>query len=147
MIVRGGLVLALGVASVATSGSGRRATVRVERASYPDGSPMWVRHYRDGVADGLHEGWWPDGTVKFSYWYERGEREGEAREWHANGALYHIATYRRGREDGHQELRDVDGSIRASYDVVDGRRYGSIGAMGCTPGDSLRASGARKERR
>lgn len=105
------------------------------RAWYPGGSPMWTRTYVRGVEQGEHQGWWPDGTLKFSYSYVKGVREGESREWHANGRLFHLATYRGGHEEGRQRSWDADGTPRAAYDVVNGRRYGTIGTMGCTPGN------------
>lgn len=105
----------------------------VARAWYRDGRPMWNRAFRAGRERGLHEGWWPKGSKKFSFIYDNGVLEGVAYEWYEDGRLFREATYRHGQEEGPQRMWDADGALRASYEVRDGRRYGSIGAMGCTP--------------
>jgi antitoxin component YwqK of YwqJK toxin-antitoxin module len=58
--------------------------------------------------------------------------EGRAREWFANGRLYREFRYRHGQEDGAQRMWYADGTLRASCVVRDGRRWGLMGAKGCT---------------
>lgn len=113
-------------------------TRHTQRARYADGRLMWERQYVGGREEGTHRGWWPNGARKFVYTYHDGVLEGTAFEWYADGRPFRVATYRRGHEEGPQRMWDSAGLLRASYDVREGRRYGSIGAMGCTPGDSAR---------
>ena len=103
------------------------------RAWYADGLPMWVREYHAGREDGVHTGWWPDGTRKFRLAYVDGLLEGASHEWYIDGKPFRDSNYHRGQETGLQRMYDADGAVRASYEVRGGRRYGSIGAVGCTP--------------
>jgi hypothetical protein len=104
----------------------------VARAWYADGRPAWVRAYRTGREDGDHAAWWPGGTPRLEEHFVRGRLEGRVREWFANGRLYRDFRYRRGQEDGAQHMWYADGTLRASYVVRDGRRWGLLGAKGCT---------------
>ena len=103
------------------------------RAWYADGQPMWVRGYTAGRETGVHTGWWPDGTRKFRLAYVDGLLEGASHEWYVDGSPFRDSNYHRGQETGLQRMYDADGAVRASYEVRGGRRYGSIGAVGCTP--------------
>ena len=105
----------------------------IAEAWYPDGHSMWNRQFHAGREHGIHEGWWPDGSKKFVFAYRNGVLEGVTQEWYADGRLFRQANYRHGQEEGPQRMWDADGTLRASYEVRDARRYGSIGAMGCTP--------------
>ena len=100
-------------------------------ASYPDGTLMERRYFVEGRKGGVHEGWWEDGSPRFRYTFRDDLHEGEAREWFTNGRLYRAFNYVAGREEGEQIMYYEDGSVRANYSVVDGRRYGSIGAKPC----------------
>jgi len=102
-----------------------------------DGRVTEERSYRAGLAHGLHRGWWDGSLPRFEYRYERGVLEGEALEWDTRGRIYRSATYHGGHEEGAQKMWNADGTLRANYVVRSGRRFGFIGATGCTGGDSL----------
>jgi len=117
----------------------------VMRTWYPNGQPRDERSYRGGLEHGNHRGWWEDGTPRFDATYVRGSREGTMWEWNRAGMLFHLGHYQRGTESGSQQMWNDDGSLRANYVVRDGRRYGYMGAVGCTPSDSTdRPSSADK---
>ena len=140
MIVRNWLA---GLALGAVMGAGDGAP-RVEElvSRYADGALREVRSYRAGREVGVHRGYWPSGAPRFEYEYRDGLMHGRAREWHEGGGQYREARYVRGHEEGAQRMWSADGSLRASYVVRDGRRFGFIGAVGCTgavaadPGDA-----------
>jgi antitoxin component YwqK of YwqJK toxin-antitoxin module len=58
--------------------------------------------------------------------------DGVAREWSREGKLLSEFHFVAGHEAGQQRMWNDDGSIRSNYVVRDGRRYGLIGAMGCS---------------
>ncbi len=45
---------------------------------------LWVE-YRDGLEDGLTQGWYPEGTTSFRGFMRSGKLEGEWIEWYPNG--------------------------------------------------------------
>ena len=102
-----------------------------------DGRVAEERSYMGGLAHGLHRGWWDGSLRRFEYRYEHGFLEGQALEWDTGGRMYRSATYHRGHEEGPQKMWNADGTLRANYVVRSGRRFGFIGATGCTGGDSL----------
>ena len=102
-----------------------------ERSFYPGGALRAVRHYERGAEVGVHRGWWPDGTPQFERRYVDGRADGLARTWFATGRRFEEHRYVAGQEAGLQQLWYPDGRVRASYEVRDGRRYGSIGSKLC----------------
>jgi hypothetical protein len=108
----------------------------VVRAFYESGAPREERRYRGGVEAGTHRGWWENGRERFVASYRNGVLDGAVREWTEGGQLYHLAHFADGHERGTQRMWNPDGSLRANYVVEGGRRYGFIGAVGCTGGDS-----------
>ena len=58
--------------------------------------------------------------------------EGVQRQWYPDGRAFTEFEYRAGHEAGRQRMWNPDGTIRSNYVIRDGRRYGLIGAMGCT---------------
>jgi hypothetical protein len=102
-----------------------------ERTWYPDGALRAIRYYAHGAKVGVHRGWWPDGTPQFERRFAHGRPDGLARTWYANGQLFDEHRYVAGQEAGPQQLWFADGRVRASYEIRDGRRYGSIGSKPC----------------
>jgi hypothetical protein len=90
------------------------------------------RGYREGMRDGEQRAWWDDGSPRSVSHYAAGLMDGETREWDAQGHPFRLTHYRAGRESGEQKLWNGDGTLRANYVVVDGRRFGRLGATGCT---------------
>ncbi|HEX8243454.1 MAG TPA: hypothetical protein VF541_08165 [Longimicrobium sp.] len=114
----------------ATYAKGRRDGVA--EGWYPDGRPAWRGGFRAGREEGSHRAWWPDGKPRLVERFRGGRLEGTVREWFANGRIYREVHYRAGQEAGRQRMWYADGTLRASYVVRHGRRYGLMGAKGCT---------------
>jgi len=104
-------------------------------AWYPDGAPRWERRFAHGRESGVHRGWYADGQIKFEERFTDGLVQGVAKEWFPDGTPYRAFTYVDGHEEGLQRMWYVDGEIRANYVVRNGRRFGSLGAKGCTGED------------
>ncbi|HYV96737.1 MAG TPA: hypothetical protein VE967_04690 [Gemmatimonadaceae bacterium] len=104
----------------------------VVRGWYENGAIEYSRSYRHGAESGDHFGWYENGARKFSYHYASGVTEGVQRQWFPNGHLLTEFHHRAGHEAGQQRMWNADGSIRSNYVIADGRRYGLLGATGCT---------------
>jgi antitoxin component YwqK of YwqJK toxin-antitoxin module len=104
--------------------------VVVER--YENGRLKREASYRGDKLDGVVRGWYDNGAPKFELHYRRGVSEGEQREWYPTGQLYTLFTHHTGHEAGQQRMWNSDGSIRSNYVIKDGKRFGLLGAMGCT---------------
>ena len=91
--------------------------------------------YSGNVLDGVSRGWYEDGALKFEYSYRNGVSEGEQRQWFPSGQIFTLFNHRAGHEVGQQRMWNADGSIRSNYVIKDGKRFGLIGAMGCTGKD------------
>jgi antitoxin component YwqK of YwqJK toxin-antitoxin module len=115
---------------------------RADTTRYAGGRVAAIRHYdARGRAAGTHRGWWENGAPKFAYTYAGGVMEGRAVDWFRDGRPYREAHYARGHEDGPQRMWYADGTLRASYVVRDGRRYGLMGAKGCVTRDDSTRTG------
>ena len=99
---------------------------------YADGRLAWRGGFRRGREEGMHRAWWPDGRPRLVERFRDGRLEGTVREWFPGGRIYREVHYRAGQEAGRQRMWFADGTLRASYVVRDGRRYGLMGAKGCT---------------
>jgi protein SCO1/2 len=104
----------------------------ITRGWYENGAIEYERRYRSGEEDGEHRGWYPDGAVRFVYHYARGRSEGEQRQWFDNGRPLTWFNHVHGQEVGLQRMWNADGTVRSSYAVRDGKRYGLVGSTGCT---------------
>ena len=91
--------------------------------------------YRGDVLDGPSRGWYENGAPRFVYAYRDGVSEGVQRQWYPSGQLYTSFNHRAGHEVGPQRMWNPDGSIRSNYFIKDGRRFGLLGALGCTGKD------------
>ena len=109
---------------------------------YPSGRPETERRYRNGVLDGTSRGWYESGAPRFVLHYSRGLSDGEQRRWYPSGRLRLLFHHRAGYEVGQQQLWNPDGSIRSNYVIRGGKRYGLLGATGCTGKDRRSDDGA-----
>jgi len=104
----------------------------IEQYFYKNGQVNTCRMYKKGVKIGVHDGWWQDGSRKFQYHFnEKGQYHGSVKEWFKNGQLFKIFNYLNGKEKGKQRMYEVNGDIRANYEVINGERFGLIGLKKC----------------
>jgi protein SCO1/2 len=123
----------LGVAWLAPLlAAGRLTPPRVEAERYSNGRVRRIAEYRDGQLDGTVRQWYESGTVMSVLRYRRGLSEGEQRQWYESGQPYTTFHHHEGHEVGEQQMWNADGTVRSHYVIRDGRRYGLLGAMGCT---------------
>jgi antitoxin component YwqK of YwqJK toxin-antitoxin module len=99
---------------------------------YANGQIAEVRLYEHGRKEGIHYGWWENGKRKFEYHFANDEHQGELKEWFENGMRSRLFHYEAGHEKGNQRMWWPDGSVRANYDIKNGKRYGLIGEKLCT---------------
>jgi antitoxin component YwqK of YwqJK toxin-antitoxin module len=121
-------VLAMLVVAFASGRDEQR--IVVER--YANGQIKREATYRGEKLDGAVRGWYENGARKFELHYRNDLSEGEQREWYPTGQLYTAFTHQAGHETGQQRMWNADGTIRSNYVIKDGKRYGLLGAMGCT---------------
>lgn len=105
---------------------------RTVRGWFENGALAYERRYVDGREEGVHVGWYDDGKRRFEYHYHNGLMEGVARGWFRTGELLSEFNFHEGQERGQQRMWNADGTIRSNYVIRNGKRYGLIGAMGCT---------------
>lgn len=108
------------------------APITTVRGQYENGAREYERHYRNGRAEGVHRGWYRNGALALEYHYHNGLSEGSQRQWYPNGRPFASFTHHLGHEIGQQQLWNPDGTVRSNYVIRDGRRYGLLGAVGCT---------------
>ena len=90
------------------------------------------RQYYNGVKVGLHRGWWENKNLKYRYFFSNnGKYNGKVEEGYVNGQKLKEFNYSKGLEKGKQKLWDLDGNIKANYEVINGERYGLIGLKKC----------------
>jgi hypothetical protein len=104
----------------------------VVRGWFENGALEYERRYVDGREHGTHRGWFADGSPRFVYHFARGASEGMQQQWYPSGQLFARFHYAAGHEQGQQQLWNPDGTIRSNYVIKDGKRYGLVGAVGCT---------------
>lgn len=92
-------------------------------------APAKSSHGRD---EGTRMLRWPNGHVRIVETFHQGVLEGKLREWLPDGTLFREQNYRHGQEEGRQRMWYADGTLRANYVVKSGRRFGLMGAKGCT---------------
>ena len=130
------LTVGLGAAPVAL-----RAPAEVVVVRYPSGRVQSETRYRNGALDGTSRGWYENGAPRFVLHYANGLSDGEQRRWYPNGQPLTVLHHRAGHEVGWQRMWSRDGAIRSNYVIRGGKRYGLLGAMGCT-GKKRPAEGA-----
>jgi antitoxin component YwqK of YwqJK toxin-antitoxin module len=105
------------------------------RGWYASGARAYERSFVAGREHGTHRGWYESGAPHFVLHYSNGLSEGEQRRWYPSGQLRTVFHHHAGHEVGQQQLWNPDGSIHSNYVLRDGKRYGLLGAMGCTGKD------------
>lgn len=97
------------------------------------------RLYIAGKKEGRHRAWWPDGKPQFEFQTHLDAYEGELKEWNSKGLLIRQFHYQNGQEVGSQRLWWDDSTVRANYEIRDGKKYGLIGIKLCkNPYDSVK---------
>jgi antitoxin component YwqK of YwqJK toxin-antitoxin module len=97
------------------------------------------RFYIAGKKEGKHRAWWPDGKPQFEFHVHEDAYEGELKEWNSKGLLIRQFHYQNGQEVGSQRLWWDDSTVRANYEIRDGKKYGLIGIKLCkNPYDSVK---------
>jgi len=117
---------------VTQTGAARLPEHRTVVEYWPNGTPRRESTYLGDVLDGPSRGWYESGSPQFAYIYRSGVSEGEQRQWYPSGVNYTWFNHRAGHEIGQQRMWNADGSIRSNYVIKDGKRFGLIGALGCT---------------
>ena len=123
---------ALGTVGAASAKSARDGALTHQVERYEDGRVRRDAEMRNGQLDGTVRGWYENGRLAFEYSYRRGLSEGVQQQWLPSGVLLSRFNHVAGHEVGQQQMWNADGTIRSNYVIRDGKRYGLIGAMGCT---------------
>lgn len=122
------------VAAALTLGAWResRAQTDVVVERYASGKIRRISEYQNGKLNGTVRGWYESGAPMLRYHYRNDISEGIQQQWYPSGQLYTSFHHHVGHEEGQQQMWNADGSIRSNYIIRNGRRYGLIGAMGCS---------------
>ena len=103
-----------------------------EKNLYNNGNIKMDRSYLNGIKTGIHKGWWKNKKLKYRYEFDnKGRYEGNVEEWYENGQKLKKFNFTMGRENGKQMLWDLNGNVKANYEVINGERYGLIGLKKC----------------
>lgn len=124
-----GLMLAAGAGWML---DGSRTEARVVTERFANGQIARRAEYLNGRLDGVTRGWYQNGALMFEYHYRRGLGEGLQQQWNRDGTLLLRLNQHQGHEAGLQQMWNADGSVRSSYVIKAGKRYGLLGARGCT---------------
>ena len=89
------------------------------------------RYFVNGWQQGVQQGWYANGRPRFEYHFKDDVYEGNVKEWSTEGLLFKDFNYAGGQESGKQLLLNNDGSIKANYEVRNGKIYGNIGSKNC----------------
>jgi hypothetical protein len=96
------------------------------------------RYYINGKKEGRHRAWWPNGKQLFDFTVSNDDYQGELKEWNSKGFLVKQFHYTNGQETGSQRLWWDDSTVRANYEIRNGKKYGLIGIKLCkNPYDSV----------
>ena len=117
------------------TGAARLPEHRTVVERWPNGRIRRESTYVGEVLDGPSRGWYESGAQQFAYFYRRGISEGEQRQWYPSGRIFTSFNHQAGHEVGQQRMWNPDGTIRSNYVIRDGKRFGLIGALGCTGKD------------
>ena len=124
--------LGIAVLMAMQTGASRLPEHRVVVDRWPNGTVRRETTYIGDVLDGPSRGWYENGAPQFDYAYRDGVSEGEQRQWYPSGQTYTLFHHRAGHEVGQQQMWNPDGTIRSNYVIKGGKRFGLIGALGCT---------------
>jgi hypothetical protein len=111
----------------------------ITRRWHPNQQMAEDRFYIAGKKEGRHRAWWPDGKPQFEFQVHEDAYEGELKEWNSKGLLIRQFHYQNGQEQGSQRLWWDDSTVRANYEIRNGKKYGLIGVKLCkNPYDSIK---------
>lgn len=83
---------------------------------------------RDGLLDGLSEGWHANGQLQVRESFRAGVAEGRVERWHANGRKASEATARAGKLEGTLSRWHDNGVLAERYSLVAGVPHGTAEA-------------------
>ena len=110
----------------------------VTKKWYPHQQIAEYRSYIAGKKEGLQKTWWPNGNPKFEFIASNDAYEGVLKEWNEKGFMIKLFHYSKGQELGSQRLWWDDSTVRANYEIRNGKKYGLIGIKLCSnPYDSV----------
>lgn len=105
---------------------------------YPNKQIAEYRNYLAGKKEGIQKSWWPNGKPKFEFIASNDAYEGVLKEWNEKGFQIKLFHYVNGQEIGSQRLWWDDSTVRANYEIRNGKKYGLIGVKLCSnPYDSV----------
>lgn len=91
---------------------------------YEDGSLKSRSSVRDGLLDGLSEGWYPDGTQEVREAFREGVSHGTRIRWHANGQMAARARIVEGLLQGLFERWHENGERHQEIEMEQGKAHG-----------------------
>ena len=98
---------------------------------YPGGGRKAVGSYRQGQRTGTLARWWPNGQRQFVGHFSGDVYDGDVQDYDVTGRLVRQAHFAAGHESGLQRIWRTDGTLFASYTVMNGRTYGLYGSISC----------------
>jgi antitoxin component YwqK of YwqJK toxin-antitoxin module len=88
------------------------------------GTPRSRSQIKDGVLNGVSEGWYTNGQIQVREHYVQGVADGVRVKWHANGATQSVATIANGKLTGRFLRWHDDGSLAEEVAMLDGQPDG-----------------------
>jgi protein SCO1 len=125
-------IFTLALPLVALGATQLTSHTRVEVERYANGQIKRRAEFRGDKLEGIAEGFYDSGARMYVYHHKAGVREGVQQQWLETGQLLAEFNYVDGHESGQQRMWNDDGTIRSNYVIKEGKRYGLVGAMGCT---------------
>jgi antitoxin component YwqK of YwqJK toxin-antitoxin module len=105
---------------------------RWETQWYENGNLSEKRFYRNNQKTGHHFAFWQNGHKRFDYHFVENMPVGEHKQWYQSGQLFSLCHYNeQGQPAGRQSFWYENGKLKANFEVVEGRRFGLLGAKGC----------------
>ena len=98
---------------------------------YPAKKTKQKRNFINGWQEGEQSGWYENGKTSFIYHFKNDVYDGNLKEWYEEGKLFRDCNYSNGQEAGKQLFLNLDGSIKANYEVRNGKIYGNTGTKNC----------------
>jgi antitoxin component YwqK of YwqJK toxin-antitoxin module len=95
---------------------------------HTDGSLKYRSPVRDGMLDGVSEGWHTNGQMQVREVFRSGVAEGTVVRWHPNGRKASEGIARAGKLDGLFSRWHENGVLAERYSLVDGLPHGSARA-------------------
>jgi antitoxin component YwqK of YwqJK toxin-antitoxin module len=102
-----------------------------QRQWYPGKKLKELRNFVNGWQEAEQQGWHLNGRPAFVYHFKNDVYSGSVKQWYEDGRLFRDCNYAIGQEAGKQLFLNTDGSIKANYEVRNGRIYGNTGSKNC----------------